>query len=251
MPTQQKDFIEEKKLQPIALSSEQWEAMQREFREASFWIAGQEMVEALAVYRKAAAMVANGDASPTEIRRAVRAALAAARYAPDDFDDVGTFRDIRTPARMEFIIRTNVEMAAGYAWHKACSGSLAFPAQRLVRAGQRQRPRDWGQRWRIAYGSLPAAERAKAAAGSMVARNDCEIWRRISRFDQPYAPFDYNSGMILEPVSYDEAVALGIDMGGYGEGEQSSFASDARKPDTAGLTNEQAAELEKWLASND
>lgn len=249
MATDQKEYIEEKKLQPIALSSAEWEAMSREFREASFWIAGQEQVAALAVYRKAAAMVAAGDVSSTEVRRAVRAALAAANYMPADFDDVGTFRDIRTPARMEFIIRTNVEMAAGYAWHKAASGSMAFPAQRLVRAGYRQQPRNWEQRWRIAYGSLPPGEREKACATDMVARIDCVIWRRLSRFDQPYPPFDYNSGMVVEPVDYDEAVALGIAMGGYGEGEQASFASDARKPDMQGLTAEQAAKLEKWMAA--
>jgi hypothetical protein len=36
-------------------------------------------------------------------------------------------------------------------------------------------------------------------------------------------------------------------MDGYGDGEQASFASDARKPDLSGLTAEQAAELEKWM----
>lgn len=249
MATDQKEYIEEKKLQPIALSSAEWEAMSREFREASFWIAGQEQVAALAVYRKAAAMVAAGDVSSTEVRRAVRAALAAANYMPADFDDVGTFRDIRTPARMEFIIRTNVEMAAGYARHKAFNGSLSHPAQRLVRMGYRQQPRDWEQRWRIAYGSLPPGEREKACATDMVARNDCLIWQRLSRFDQPYPPFDYNSGMVLHAVTYSEAVALGIAMDGYGDGEQASFASDARKPDLSGLTAEQAAELKKWMAA--
>ena len=36
------------------------------------------------------------------------------------------------------------------------------------------------------------------------------IWSAISRFGNPYPPFDYNSGMGVDDVSYDEALKLGV-----------------------------------------
>lgn len=44
----------------------------------------------------------------------------------------------------------------------------------------------------------------------MVALNDSPIWTALSRFDLPYPPYDYNSGMGRRPVSWDDARRLGL-----------------------------------------
>ena len=44
----------------------------------------------------------------------------------------------------------------------------------------------------------------------MIAEINSPIWRKISRFDLPYPPFDFNSGMDIEPIRRDEAVRLGV-----------------------------------------
>ena len=38
----------------------------------------------------------------------------------------------------------------------------------------------------------------------MVALKEDPVWTRISRFGQPWPPFDFNSGMGVEDVSHDE-----------------------------------------------
>lgn len=77
------------------------------------------------------------------------------------------------------------------------------PAQELVRVEDRERPRDWTARWREAGGKF-------YAGGRMIAPVDDPIWARISRFGSPLPPFDFNSGMGLEFVDRDEAIALGV-----------------------------------------
>ena len=44
----------------------------------------------------------------------------------------------------------------------------------------------------------------------MIALKSDPIWYDISAFGQPYAPFDFNSGMDLRDVDRDEAVDLGL-----------------------------------------
>lgn len=44
----------------------------------------------------------------------------------------------------------------------------------------------------------------------MVALNESPIWTALSRFDLPYPPYDYNSGMGRRPVSWNDAQRLGL-----------------------------------------
>ncbi len=84
----------------------------------------------------------------------------------------------------------------------------AFPAQELVRiknfsAVARGTARNWVSRWIEAGGSL-------YGAGRMVALKGDPVWSGISRFGNPYPPFDYNSGMGLRDTSRKEAIAMGV-----------------------------------------
>lgn len=60
----------------------------------------------------------------------------------------------------------------------------------------------------------------------MIALKNDPIWEEISEFGLPYAPFDYNSGMDVKDVDYDEAVELGL----IDEGE-------TEKPEEMGLND--------------
>lgn len=44
----------------------------------------------------------------------------------------------------------------------------------------------------------------------MVALKDDPVWAAISRFGQPYPPFDFGSGMGVEDVAHEDCVALGL-----------------------------------------
>jgi hypothetical protein len=44
----------------------------------------------------------------------------------------------------------------------------------------------------------------------MIARKNDPIWEKISRFGEPYPPFDYNSGMWTRDISRAEAMELGV-----------------------------------------
>ncbi|MBR5888641.1 MAG: hypothetical protein IKY92_01170 [Akkermansia sp.] len=204
------EYIRRKRIYDVALTSDQVDAMSQQFREQSAWIVGQNEAYIIDAYYKAAAKIAEGSLTPAEARRMVRDALRVAGYQAEK---PGSWTDMQDgTARQKLVLDTNIKKAAGYAWHESIKGSAAHPAQELVRYGARQVPRDWKARWQEAWKGLPADERRKALPGTgrMVALVDCGIWRAISRWSDPYPPFDYNSGMDVEPVLYSEAVKLGL-----------------------------------------
>ena len=49
-----------------------------------------------------------------------------------------------------------------------------------------------------------------ATDGSHIALLISPIWRQLSRFDLDYPPFDFNSGMGVDPVDYEEAQRHGL-----------------------------------------
>jgi hypothetical protein len=101
---------------------------------------------------------------------------------------------------------------------------LAFPAQELVRVEEREKPRDWHGKWVDKGGTLYPGNR-------MIALKDDPIWMKISAFGVPYPPFDYNSGMGVDDISYDEAVELGVIKPDYEPPKDSplkSFNADLR-----------------------
>ena len=108
------------------------------------------------------------------------------------------------------MLRDYRSLEAGRRYHERRVGSDAYPAQRMIRAGYREHPRDWQARWRAAYNELPPEEQAKALPDEMVALTECAIWQRLSIFGLPYPPFDYASGMDVDAVDYGEAAALGL-----------------------------------------
>ena len=51
---------------------------------------------------------------------------------------------------------------------------------------------------------------ASPSAGGFKPLLTSPIWRKLSRFDLDYPPFDFNSGMGVDPVDYEEARRHGL-----------------------------------------
>ena len=140
-------------------------------------------------------------------------------YAPEP-EKAGTIQDLRTDARLNLVLETNTKMAEGYGWwaQGQDEGTLdQYPAQELVRIEDRKERRNWYQRWRAAGGTIyPGNPRGlplvqgPANEGRCIALKNDEVWTKLSRFGQPYPPFDFNSGVDVRDVGRDEAEELGL-----------------------------------------
>lgn len=119
--------------------------------------------------------------------------------------------DLGSDDRLDLILRTNVEMAYGYGRWRGWQDPdhlAAFPCLELYREFPRREPRDWPTRWAEAGGEFFDGD-SDYPEGRMVAPVNSPIWVAISAFGTPYPPFDFNSGMSVEPVSREDAVAIG------------------------------------------
>jgi hypothetical protein len=138
--------------------------------------------------------------------------------------------DVRGAGRLGLIYDMAEKSAYGYAQRKVGLDPNvlnAFPAQRLVRAVMRREPRDWDARWQEAGAAVGWQG---AAQGDMVALKTSPIWTALSRFDVPWPPFDFGSGMGLRDVRRSEAEALGLVVPG-----QQLSGADADQDLNAGL----------------
>ena len=183
------------------LDSAGWSQVQAGLRDRAFFSAKVEEARILAEARRMASEVADGSRSESEFRRDLRKVL----------DDMGVERgdgsitDLHSKARLDLIVETNVRQARGWAQWKegTTAGALAaVPAQELVRVRDRKVPREWDQRWAAAGGRL--------YGGRKVALKNDPVWTKISSFGTPWPPYDFNSGMGVEDVDWDEAVELGL-----------------------------------------
>lgn len=156
--------------------------------------------------------------SEAELRTQIKELLASMDYQPAA-SKAGTIQDLSSNQRIELVIRTNAEMAQSHGyWEQGQARELldAFPAQELVRVEDRNDKRTWVQRWRAAGGTVYPGKSPGLplepgfSEGRLIARKDSPVWASINRFGNPYPPFDFNSGVGVEDVSYDEAVKLGV-----------------------------------------
>lgn len=196
--------ILQKALVASSIDSGQWNGIQAALRDRAFFSAQVASVQFLHAAREMIAARSTGDISESEIRRDLRRLLKEEGYDPREH--AGTIKDLRTRTRLDLIIQTNTQQARGYVQHLEATnrGALAaFPAYELVRAERREKPRAWRERWRAAGGRF-------YDAGRMIALKTDPVWAKISRFGNPFPPFDFNSGMGVEDVSYGDCLRLGV-----------------------------------------
>ncbi|MGN0846839.1 MAG: hypothetical protein ACI4RA_05585 [Kiritimatiellia bacterium] len=190
------------------LPSAGWSALPAAIRDRAFFSSRVESVRFLDAARaRVAELLAgarNADGAITSRAQAVSDVMRAARDA-GIATGKGGLQDPGSAARAALVVETNAAMAAGRAAAEISNSygaRLAFPAQELVRVEARARPRNWRAIWTARGGVL--------RDGRMVALKGDPVWTAISRFGHPYPPFDFNSGMGLDDVSFDDAVALGL-----------------------------------------
>lgn len=192
-----------------SMSSADWELMSAGIKDRAFWVSRCESLDFVDTCHKTISdLLANAKGASgavTSRAEVVSAIMQAARKAGLDTGSA-SITNHGSVARANVIIDTNAGMAAGYATaiqSNSYGARLAFPAQELVRIEERQVPRSWQNIWRQHGGKV-------YPGGRMIALKEDPIWSAISRFGNPYPPFDYNSGMGVDDVSYDEALKLGV-----------------------------------------
>lgn len=218
----------QKALASSSISSERWDVVRAELRDRAFFSSRIESLRFLNDARKAVADLLSEvqtDRGTTFSREdAIRKIREAGERLRKENPNVGLggLLDPSSRRRAALIVDTNAGLAAGYVRHLADTepGALAaFPAKELFRLPQSNpvKPRDWRSRWVSNGGSI--------YAGRMIAPVNDPIWVAISRFGEPYPPFDYNSGMSTRPVSRSECLDLGVPLPIPGSAEGASAPS--------------------------
>ena len=189
------------------MSSADWDGVDPDIRERSYWTAREGCYARVQGFRDRSQGIVDGNLSEADALREVRAMLRATGYRPEPGTE-GTIQDLNSDARQRLILDTNVAMVQGKAYRDSMMGSIAYPAQRLGRERYSRQPRDWAARWREAAAAVNYE--GVATDGSHIALLTSPIWRKLSRFDLPYPLYDYNSGMGVDPVDYEEAQRHGL-----------------------------------------
>lgn len=152
----------------------------------------------------------------------------------------GGLQDVGSVRRLNLIWKTNLEMAEGYALYQAGLQTLdLYPFQELIRVESREVPREWLRIWQAAGGVLKN--------GRMIAHKLDDIWVRISRFGNPWPPYDFNSGMGLREVSKKEGVQLGLDPNPGTLKQPVREFNDGLSTGTAGMTDDALGAIRSQL----
>lgn len=160
--------------------------------------------------------------NPATARAALRDKLKELGYSATPGEE-GTIKDLSSDARINLVIKTNTELAQGAGRMIQANDPdviEGFPAQELVRYDQKDEPRDWKTRWRVAaqVANDPGAAAALELHGRMVALKSSGIWQALGdgagghddTLGNPFPPFAFNSGMWVESVSREDAIDLGL-----------------------------------------
>lgn len=224
---------------PTTASSAELAALPASIREQALFSARLNLAHPVAEIGNKLKGILDGKLSDSEARRDIRAALSAAGYQPPQGEEGGLL-DHTSKRRLDLILGQNVRSARNYAYRAAGMDPDVldlWPAWELVRVANRREPRgDWPQRFETAGGKL--------RAGRMVALKTSPVWASLSRFNTPYPPFDFGSGMGVRAIPREDAVALGLIDGTARQTPEPipyPAATEANLPDTSGLPALQAA----------
>lgn len=219
---------------PTSLSSAEIDAhLAPEVRRASFFSAKNTLANVLSSTHRDIQSLVNGDAvvdaesgelrparpgermNPALVRTRMQNLIRETGYQPDP-DKRGGLQDLSSDKRVDLVIDTQTKMAQGYARHQAAMDPEIledFPADELYRQRRSAVERDWDVIWNTARANLGEATTASLAtskSGPFVALKGDPVWTAISRFGNPYPPFDYNSGMWVRDADDALAERLGV-----------------------------------------
>lgn len=195
---------------PAALTSEEWSSVPSEIRERAFFMSRVTDAEILQRFRDGAEDILEQRKGQVTVEKEIHMWLQDRGYEPPPGKD-GGLEDLSSLDRINVVLRTNVSMARGHAsWARKQTAIRAMPCQRLLRISKREEPRDWDAIWSEAKAELDLIPGIHPT--EKVALLNHPIWRKISRFDNPYPPFDFGSGMGVEGVSRSESKEMGFQL---------------------------------------
>ena len=205
------DFILRKALVAADIPSRDWSRVHAGLRNRAFFMSRVTNERVLYAARQSVREMLEKGKSASEIRRDVRRLITPADR-PSDPKDVGTIKDIHTKRRLDVVIEQNVRQARGYANHLSATseGALrAFPGYELVRVRRAKMPRDWDRLWKEAARKVGYAG-VNRETNEKIALKTSPVWVALSKFGNPFPPFDWGSGMGLDDVPRSKCAALGL-----------------------------------------
>jgi hypothetical protein len=188
-----------------------------------------------------------GDINEAQARAILFQTLRALGYTPEGgFPDTppgkvppaiaGTLQDLASWRRVDLIVRTQRDLMTGRGQQIRSLDPVQlaeFPAMELIRAEEREAPRDWKARFVMVGGKLVDGGRIIALVGD-------PVWGELGSSDNfddaldvDHSPFAFNSGMVLKPVPLTEARALGV-TGPDGESIEAFHGGEKRPRVIAG-----------------
>ena len=205
------DFILRKALVAADIPSSDWSRIHAGLRNRAFFMSRVTNERVLYAARQGVREMLEKGKSASEIRRDVRRLVTPADR-PSDPKDFGTIKDIHAKRRLDVVIEQNVRQARGYANHLSATseGALrAFPAYELVRVRRSKEPRDWDRLWKEAARKVGYAG-VNRETSEKIALKTSPVWVALSKFGNPFPPFDWGSGMGLDDVPRSKCRALGL-----------------------------------------
>lgn len=227
-----------RKVMPTSLSSAELSQLNREVMRTSFTSARTTLEGLLERYKSGVQSILKPEQvvrvgqlgepvtegmDPASLRAFIKGYLKEIQYRPEEGAE-GTIKDLSSDARINLVVKTNVELAQGAG--KFVQGNAdedvvdLWPAWELVRYEEKAKPRDWPQRWRIAaqVAGDPLAAACLELNGRMCALKSSGIWQALGdgqggyedTLGNPFPPFAFNSGMWCDDVSRAEATELGL-----------------------------------------
>ncbi|MBN2069132.1 MAG: hypothetical protein JW739_05795 [Opitutales bacterium] len=246
---------------PSDFHTEEWSQVPVAIRERAFFSAGVTSARVLQAIRTPLETALQGvdrnylreDGTPITYSRAD--AVADIRKSFGTVGDSGDLTDLMSYKRQKLIEDFHIEQTNAYGRYIRDISDPdmldQFPAQELIRVEPRRNHREWYQRWSRAGRdvSWKGASRSK-----MIALKTSPIWVELSRFETPYPPFDFGSGMGLRDVGHREAVELGLIDNAWNPKEASKNAvKDFNKDIQAslrGMDSSTTGWLKKFLGSH-
>lgn len=205
----------ERGVMPSALSSAEWREVEVAIRERAFLSSRVESARLLQAMKDylgdfmAGARMENGGLKAqgraefvADMRAlAIREGLGRVDEKTGKIDPVireNDLRDIRSSRRLQLIFDTQTESAHEYGfWKQGQDPDIlwVYPAQRFIRIRPVMIPRFYHQ----------------AEEGTIRRKDDLEFWLDMNRdFNVPWGPWGFASGMGVEDVDREEAVAAGV-----------------------------------------
>ena len=199
------DLILKKALVASNLDSKEWNQVQAAFRNRAFFSSQVAQANIIQAMRQRVSEYAKRGVDISEARKLMREDLKRMDYEPESGKE-GTIKDLFSKARLDVVMKHNLDQARGMiqrASGMSPGAFAAFPAQEFKRTHARRAQRkDWPERWRKAGG--------KVYGGRMIALKTDPVWERLSVFGNPFPPFDWGSGMGVIDVDRKTAIELGL-----------------------------------------